>query len=185
MDTLETPRLLLRAVRPDDWPAVQTMATQYMGSPMAAYDPPWPTDEDGVRAACGWFAGEEGWRAVCRRADGQLLGLVCRNREEPPNTYNIGYLFDERFRGQGYAAEACRAILDDAFTHGAVCFHSGTAADNHPSRRLLARLGFCVTGQGASSFREDEQGKPIEFTGLAYELTREDWTRKAERESHE
>jgi ribosomal-protein-alanine N-acetyltransferase len=79
-------------------------------------------------------------------------------------------------RGQGYATEACRAVLGHAFDGlQAQSVVSGTAAANRPSCRLLERLGFQKTGESMGSFRNAPDGEPIEFLAFSYALTREAW----------
>lgn len=73
------------------------------------------------------------------------------NREKPEDgpAFNLGYIFNFGYHGQGYATEACRAAIDYAFGQlGAVRMVTGAASENLPSRRLLARLGLRETGEG-------------------------------------
>ena len=86
------------------------------------------------------------------------------------------YVFHSDYHGQGYATEACRALLGHAFGPlQAQRVVTGTAAANTASRRLLERLGFRKTSESTGSFRNDADGRPITFLGYAYELTREEW----------
>lgn len=172
---MKTERLALRPVTPDDWRELQAAASGYMAGPYGKYDHQWPLDEAGIQAACQWLAASGDYTAVCRRSDGQFLGFVCLN-PAGESVFDLGYLFGEEYHGQCYATEACRALMGQAFRErGALRITSGTAAANEPSRRLLARLGFHVTGTATASFCNDEQGRPIEFEGHGYEFTREKW----------
>ena len=93
-----------------------------------------------------------------------------------PGVYNIGYVFHERYHGKGYAVEGCTAYLDYMFgTRGAAKVVSGTAAANQPSCRLLQRLGMKFVREGQAAFRDDEQGNPLVFTGVEFEITRQTW----------
>ena len=52
---------------------------------------------------------------------------------------------------------------------------AGTAAANSASCRLLERLGFHKTTESIGAFRTTQDGKPIEFLGYNFELSRADW----------
>lgn len=180
MVTKETERLVIRNFRQDDWRDVQEMALQYEASEYAAYDHPWPTAEEQVRGATEWFASGDEFLAVCLKSTGKLIGLVSLNRREDcaEVTFDLGYVFNFDYHGQGYATEACQALVDHAFADlGAQRLSTGTAAVNGPSCRLLERLGLKPGEQSKGSLRKDANGQPIEFVGVAYAMSREDWRR--------
>ena len=55
----------------------------------------------------------------------------------------LGYLIDKRFRSKGYAFEACRAILDFAFTRLELDeVYAMIDEKNAPSLALAGKLGF-------------------------------------------
>ncbi|MBQ7858555.1 MAG: GNAT family N-acetyltransferase [Faecalibacterium sp.] len=60
----------------------------------------------------------------------------------------LGYILDKYHWGQGYAAEAARAVLDWCrTTQGMTEFMAHCDAENHASRRVLEKLGFVFTEQ--------------------------------------
>jgi [ribosomal protein S5]-alanine N-acetyltransferase len=161
MEAIETERLRLRNFTPEDWQDLHTMILQYVATPYAAYDHQWPTSEEELQQVARWFASGDQYLAVCLRPEGQFIGFVCLNPEEgrAQPTCNLGYIFSEDYHGQGYATEACRAVLERAFTVlGAERVITGTPEANLPSCRLLARLGLT----------------PMEEPGM-YALSREEW----------
>lgn len=154
--TLHTARLLLRNFEPGDTPALHRAIIHYQATPYAAYDSPWPTEEEGIAGAVAWFASADQYLAVCRRDTGLFLGFVCLNPEDPPaaQRYNLGYIFDSEYHGQGYAVEACRAMLAHAFVDlGAAEVVSGTPLIHERSIRLLHRLGFTQPDASIGFFR--------------------------------
>lgn len=176
MIQLETARLVLRQFQADDWQALREMILQYQATPLALYDERWPNSPEEIQRVTAWFAAGRAYRAVCLKESGRLIGFVALNDESRNGRrqYNLGYLFNADYHGQGYAAEACRAALDDAFDRlGADAVVTGTASVNIASRRLLERLGFVKTRESISSFQTAPDGQPIEFLGYSYELTRE------------
>ena len=85
----------------------------------------------------------------------------------------IGYVLDPRYAGQGYAAEAARALLEICFESWglrrvvALCF-----ADNEPSWRLLERIGM----RREQHTRQDSLHRSGRWLdGLGYGLLAEEW----------
>ena len=178
MVTLETGRLLIRNFKPADWEALHEMITQYEASEYGAYDQQWPTGPEDIKGVAEWFASGESYLAVTLKDTGRFIGFVSLNPEQKEGVreYNLGYIFNSDFHSKGYATEACRAALEHAFgTLQADSMITGTAALNRASCRLLERLGFKKTVESTGSFRNDPDGKPIEFLGYTYFLPREDW----------
>ena len=97
--------------------------------------------------------------------------------------FDLGYRFNLDYHGKGYATEGCQAVIDHTFRQlAADRVISGTAAANHPSCRLLRRLGMTKTAESTASFRKTPQGEPIEFVDYSFAITREEWLRRTIRE---
>jgi len=164
LTSIETERLIIRNFTKDDSSELREMVLQYVASPYAIYDHQWPTSEEEIRGVAEWFASGDRYLAVCLKPEGTFIGFVCLNPEEgsTPTAVNIGYIFNSDYHGRGYATEACRAALVRAFTElGAERVVTGTAKENEPSCRLLARLGL----------------KPMPESEGMYLVTREEWER--------
>ena len=79
--------------------------------------------------------------AVCRKESGGMIGNVF-SRQEGPDTWSAGWIFDRRFQGRGYAGEAARVYVDFLFSRrGARRVFAYVEEGNLPSRRLCERLG--------------------------------------------
>jgi RimJ/RimL family protein N-acetyltransferase len=181
MVTLETQRLVIRNFKIGDCEALHEMIVQYEASEFAAYDQQWPTSEQEIKGITEWFTSGDYFLAVCLKDTSEFIGFVALNPEEGEESreYNIGYVFNSRYHGQGYATEACKAILNRAFGPlQAARVITGTAALNQNSCQLLERLGFQKIGERISSFKNTEDGTPIEFLGYEYALSKEDWDGK-------
>jgi len=164
MNPIQTERLTLRNFTKDDWSDLREMILQYVASPYAKYDQQWPTSVDELKGVAEWFASGDRYLAVCLRPEATFVGFVCLNPAEgcPETTLDIGYIFNFGHHGKGYATEACRAAIDHAFTElGADRVVTGTAKENEPSCRLLARLGL----------------RPMAESEGMYVLSRKDWER--------
>jgi RimJ/RimL family protein N-acetyltransferase len=178
MDALETNRLFLRNFKVSDCEALHEMIVQYEESKVADYDQQWPTSMEEIKGITEWFASGDNFLAVCLKGTGQFIGFVALNCEEGEDSqeYNIGYVFNSNYHGHGYATEACTVILNRAFGQlQARRVITGTAAVNQNSCRLLERLGFQKVGEKVSSFKNSEDGTPIEFLGYIYAMTKEEW----------
>ena len=178
MITLHTERLGIRNFSAGDWRDLHEIAVQYQASEYAQYDHRWPTAESEVKGMAEWFSRGDGFLAACLKQTGKLIGLLVLNRELEREgvVYNLGYVFNFDYHGQGYATEGCMALLDRAFGPlAADRVVTGTAAANEPSCRLLRRLGLRQTSQGTGSFRETEDGEAIEFESGEWAISREEW----------
>jgi RimJ/RimL family protein N-acetyltransferase len=175
---LETERLIIRNFQSSDWQSLHELIVQYQASEFAPYDQQWPTSQEDIRKITEYFAGGDNFMAICLKNTQQLIGFVSLNPEkgDVERQFNMGYVFNSDFHGQGYAIEACRAVLRRAFDQLQACrVVTGTASINQASRRLLEQLGFKKVGEETASFKTTEDGKPIEFLGWRYAILKEEW----------
>ena len=148
--TLETPRLILRAHRVDDFPALFAMwsdeaVIRYIGgralpadecwTRLLRYRGLWPLLGYGYWAveekASGRFAGDIGFADFHRLLEPSILGVP-----------EMGWGLVPAFHGKGYAAEATAAALqwlDDQQLGKSVCIID---PGNERSLRLAAQNGF-------------------------------------------
>ena len=86
-----------------------------------------------------------GFMALERRADGAFLGFVGVKSSPAELPFDrapeIGWRLAQRAWGCGYASEAARAVLADAFARGATRVVSFTAVTNARSQAVMARIG--------------------------------------------
>ena len=92
--------------------------------------------------------------AVTLKIDGTLIGDCNINNAEPESfETNIGWHYGHRFRGNGYATEAARALLDFAFEFVEVnevfadCF-----VGNKASIRIMEKIGMRPSALNFSLF---------------------------------
>ncbi|MBV8636752.1 MAG: GNAT family N-acetyltransferase [Candidatus Eremiobacteraeota bacterium] len=94
-----------------------------------------------------------------------------RIAERSTTTGEIGYSVVREYRGRGFASEALRAIVDEAFSNldmrkvRAYC-----VPDNAPSRRVLANAGF--EEDGVLPHGATVRGKPVDVLGFVLERVR-------------
>ena len=102
-------------------------------------------------------ADELGFLAVVRKSDYQIMGLVAlqlcvanwlRYEDKPddrchPLIVELSYAMGREYHRQGYATEACRALIDYGFKEMRLPrLTNGIAAENIPSNQLCRTLGF-------------------------------------------
>ncbi|WP_209425520.1 GNAT family N-acetyltransferase [Pararhodobacter sp. SW119] len=146
LPVLETGRCILRAPVLEDAPAWEAImvpdAEGHLGGPHDA--------ESAFRefaATVGtWLLRGHGLWTVTDRA-GAVLGFVLIGFEPGDPEPELGFLFCEEARGQGYAAEAAAAARRHALeTLRLPALVSCIAPGNAPSRRLAERLGARLDG---------------------------------------
>lgn len=178
MKAIETDRLIIRNFQLDDWRDLQELVVQYAASDVAQYDHRWPTSAQEIKGVAEWFASGDRFLAVCLKATGRFIGFISSHRDEGEGSleFGLGYIYHPRYRGKGYATEGCRALIDHAFGElGADRVTSSTALANDRSCRLLRRLGMRETGRSTASFRQTENGEPVECDAVSFALSRADW----------
>jgi RimJ/RimL family protein N-acetyltransferase len=138
-----TPRLLLRPGFPEDAPALAgAIADEAIVKNLATA--PWPYS---VRDAEAFLASPRDpilpSLLVFERGSGapQLVGS-CGLGRRPSGSVEMGYWIARPFWGQGYATEACVALIDIARTLGLTSLEGSHFLDNPASGRVLEKLGF-------------------------------------------
>ena len=143
---LITERLALRRYTYDDIPDVLAFVSQ----PSVAKVLPKriPATEEGVRKYINLQNSYQPFEkdkvfelAVERKEDGRVIGLLGLIRRDHRQG-EMGWALVVEYRGQGYATEAARALMDYGFRSlGLHHIHADTNSDNLASWRLMERLG--------------------------------------------
>lgn len=142
MREVRTARLHLRPYKLEDIEALVALLGDWEVARMLSRVPHPYTPDDARRfipraAAAG--PGERIWGVFTDR----LIGGVGTD-------HHLGYWLGRPFWGQGFATEAAAAAVDEFFAESeADNLVSGYFAENQASARVLAKLGFGVTGRSA------------------------------------
>jgi RimJ/RimL family protein N-acetyltransferase len=148
---LMTPAVLAAAIRGD-----QAQAAHLLGAPVAAAW--WPVSAhtqarlEQVRhnpALAPWLE-----RAIVLRSSPTMVGSIAFHMApapEPvrplgPGGVELGYTIFPPFRRQGYATEACQALITWAQQQGVTRFVLSISPANLPSLRIAAHFGFSKIG---------------------------------------
>lgn len=156
----ETPRLFIREMKKEDIPRIMEICSQETSRDAC---------EGVVRPLMEELEGFEAYRTyMYEMCDMGYWCIVKKDTEEiigragiEPKFWNnnmsvveLGYMIDENCRRQGFAYEACKAILKVAYERGAVDLYCRIKKGNTPSLNLAKKLGF---GKIDYHIQEDSQ----------------------------
>ena len=167
-----TPRLALRAFRPEDAQDVY----EYLSIPeIYRFEPGEPVDRRRAKELATEMSTAPDFWAVEFRADRMVMGQIYFKQMEPLHmmTWELGYIISPSYQRQGYASEAISALLTEGFASAGI--HRVVAncnPDNKASWRLLERMGFRREGLHRKNvfFRKDPSGKPLWTDTLVYAI---------------
>ena len=138
-----TPRLLLRPGFPEDAPALAAaIADEAVVRNLAVV--PWPYS---LRDAEAFLASPRdpilpSFLIFERtQSEPRLIGS-CGLGRRPSGMVEMGYWISRPHWGQGFATEACEALIDIARTLGLPALEGSHFVDNQASGRVLEKLGF-------------------------------------------
>jgi ribosomal-protein-alanine N-acetyltransferase len=165
---IETARLVLRAITPDDRAAV---FENYSDPDVARwfFDQPYTRIEQADQIIRRFIERTtEGaglaW-AIVLVGGGDLIGTCSYEHFDGDLTGEIGFDLGKKHWGHGYMTEALGSIVDHGFSVlGLVKIRADTYSDNLRARRVLEKLGFSVDSIGEDSH--------------CYTLKREGWARE-------
>jgi ribosomal-protein-alanine N-acetyltransferase len=149
---LETSRLLLRPLALEDAPAVQWLAgRREIADTTLSIPHPYSEPQAGQWILATWelFAKGKGMVfALQLKPTGQLIGtLGLRNIDREHLLAEMGFWVGVEYWGQGYAAEAGRAVRDFGFTQlGLNRIYATHMVRNPASGRVLAKIGMRTEG---------------------------------------
>ena len=156
---LETERLILRPFRETD---LKDLYEYLSDGETVRYEPYRPMTLAETRDNLRWRMDTGAMIAVERREDHKLIGNLYFAKGDF-ETAELGYVFNRRFWGHGYASESCRALIADAFAGGVHRIIAECDPENANSWRLLEALCFTREAHLRKNvyFWKDEQGSPI------------------------
>ncbi|MBN1139696.1 MAG: GNAT family N-acetyltransferase [Anaerolineae bacterium] len=176
---IHTERLLLRRYTHADIPAVLALVSQ--PSLAGVFSRRVPATAEGVseyidlQNAYQPFEQNKVFElAIERKADGGVIGFLGMVRQDPEQA-EIGWALGEAYRGQGYATEAARALVDYGFhTLGLQRIYADTSPDNLASWSVMERLGMrCETPLRGEPHEPGESPDKVIYRVLA-----DEWGRK-------
>ena len=104
------------------------------------------------------------------------LRILQQRKQE--DTYNVGWHFNKRFEGKGFACEAAAGLLDYLFREaGARRIYGFVEDDNIRSKRLCERLGMRREGcfKEFVTFVNNPDGSPKYEDTCVYAILEKEW----------
>ncbi len=146
-DVLQSDRLVLRRLRLEDAADIVRLLAEDREAVLMMSHMPYPCTTAGVRE---WIRlrtqpGTTAF-AITRRTDGSFLGGI--GFAGLPEMPNVGYWIGRPYRGEGYATEALRLLIQYARAAGAKGLLAETFPENPASARVLAKCNFRERGMG-------------------------------------
>ena len=156
---METERLILRRYTADD---LQDLYEYLSDAEVVKFEPYKAMQLDEVRENLTWRIESDEMIAVERKSDHKMIGNIYLGKRDF-DAFEIGYVFNRNFWGNGYAKEACAAVIEDAFRHGAHRIFAECDPENPNSWKLLETLSFKREAHFRKSvyFWTDTAGKPL------------------------
>ena len=155
----ETERLILRRYKKED---IQDLF-EYLSDPeVVKYEPYKPMTLEEAKENLEWRIGTDEMIAVELKDSHKMIGNVYMGKRDF-EALEIGYVINRNAWGHGYAAESCKALIQQAFSNGVHRIYAECDPENVRSWKLLEALGF----QREAHFRrnvyfwKDEAGNPI------------------------
>jgi len=174
---METERLILRRFTPNDWQDLYEYLSQ---EETVKYEPYDVFAEEAAKREAVRRSGDENFWAVCLKDSGKLIGNIYLAKQEF-ETWELGYVFNVDYQGMGYATEAARAIVDDAFrNHEAHRVAAMCNPLNEASWKLLERLGMRREGHLRQNiwFKKNKAGDPIWQDTYEYGILAGEWLKR-------
>lgn len=140
---IQTPRLCLRYFRESDLSDLHAILSD--PETMRYSEPPYDIDRtrDFLQTFC---IRRKGALAAELRETHRVIGYILFNACDHPDEREIGWFFNRAFWGQGYAFEACAALIDHAFSRMAVRKIFAETIDLGRSVALMKKLGMHFDG---------------------------------------
>jgi RimJ/RimL family protein N-acetyltransferase len=167
---LSTERLILRAPRDSDIPALVQLADNLHVAQMLARMPH-PYGETEARAFIAMSGQKQLGASYALTLAGTGTFIGCAGLNVKDRGLELGYWIGEPYWKRGYATEAAHALVDLAFrSTGIQVLHVSVRVINPASRRVIHKCGFQYAGQGMMNSIVAGQ-VPIE----RYRLDRKTW----------
>jgi len=169
-----TKRLIIRTFLSTDWKDLY----EYMSDTQVVKFEPYEafTEEDCIKE-CDNRSRDESHRfwAVCLKDTNKMIGHIYFAKIEPPEffTWSIGYVFNPKYYGRGYATEASKKILEYGFNvKNAHRIIAGVNVKNEASWKLLERLAMRREAHMLQNgyFRVDSKGNPLWHDAYKYAI---------------
>ena len=174
MEDIICNRLIIRRFKESDWEDLY----EYLSNPeVVKFEPYYPYTEDQAKQEAKLRAENKDFYAVCLKDTGKLIGNLYFTQYDF-DTWEIGYVFNDKYHHKGYAFESAHALMNHAFSNlGARRIIAVCSTLNTASWRLMERLKMRREGLLRQNvyFKTDSKGKPIWYDSYEYAILKHEW----------
>lgn len=176
MTEITTDRLIIRKFSENDGDDLY----EYFSNPkVLEFEPFKPFTKDEAHDEAKRRSGDEKFLAVCLKS-GKLIGNLYFAKGDF-ETWEVGYVFNEKYWGNGYASESLLALIKYAFLSlNARRIIAQCDPKNMPSWKLLETVGMRREGHLLQNifFFTDEKGNPIWKDTYEYGILKSEFTKE-------
>lgn len=179
MGNIVTDRLIIRKFEASDW---QDLYEYLSDEEVVKFEPNDVYTENQAIEEAIRRSNNESFYAVCLKKDEKLIGNLYLDKGEF-DTFELGYVFNRQYQGQGYATEGANALIDYAFEYlGARRIIAMCNPMNERSWKLLERLHLRREGLLRQNvyFKTDINGDPIWLDTYEYAVLKTEWCKYTE-----
>lgn len=174
METLHTPRLVLRSFEPEDLEDFYAYAQDPEVGPRAGWKPH-ANRQETEKILGGFIRDGEVW-ALWHREDKKVIGSLGLHRDAARSVEDVrmlGYVLARPYWGQGLMPEAAEAAMDYGFARlGLALISVAHFPFNAASRRVIEKCGFSYEGTRRHALRRYDG---MVLDECCYSMTREEW----------
>ncbi|MGG0822564.1 GNAT family N-acetyltransferase [Paenibacillus turicensis] len=184
MEEIVTDRLVIRTFNPNDW---QDIYEYLSDKEVVKFEPYDVFSENQAIEEAMRRSQDDSFYAVCLKEKDKarsgdedhqkLIGNLYFAKGEF-DTWELGYVFNSKYQGQGYATESAKALLEYAFTNlGARRILAHCSPKNDSSWKLLERLQMRREGLFLQNvyFKKDHNNEPIWLDSYQYAILKTEW----------
>jgi RimJ/RimL family protein N-acetyltransferase len=171
---METQRLIIRRYIDSDW---EDLYEYLSDAEVVKYEPYDVFSKEQAKQEAINRSSQECFYAICIKDSNKLIGNLYFQKGDF-DTWELGYVFNSKYQGKGYATEAAKALVAKAFDEwGARRVIAMCNPLNTKSWKLLERLGMRREGTLIKNiyFKYDSLGNPIWADTYEYGLLKEEW----------
>lgn len=156
---LETDRLILRRFSADD---LNDLFEYLSDDEVVKFEPYKAKSLEETKNDLKWRIGTDEMIAVELKETHKMIGNIYLGKRDF-NSLEIGYVFNRKYWGKGYAKEGCKAMIQHSFQNGIHRIFAECDPDNINSWKLLESVGFEKEAHLKQNvyFWTDEQGEPV------------------------
>lgn len=177
MRKIITERLIIRNFKQIDW---NDLYEYLSDKEVVEYEPYEVYSKEQAKEEAIKRSNKDEFYAVCLKENEKLIGNLYLGKAEF-DTWELGYVFNRKYQGKGYATESAKALLEMAFGQlKARRIIAMCNPKNEPSWRLMERLKMRREGLLLQNiyFKTDDEGKPIWLNTYEYAILKSEWQKE-------